>query len=89
MEQLAESERQRADGEQFAAVGRMAARVAHEVNNPLSVVKSNVQWLGRTEAQDGGERAEVVKDTLASVERIVGAIDEVRRQAGDRPVRLR
>jgi signal transduction histidine kinase len=87
LEQLAESERQSAEMERLAEVGRLAARVAHEVNNPLSVVKSNVQWLGQAEvAKDGGERAEVVADTLASVERIEGAVDEVRRQARERPV---
>ncbi len=90
LEQLAESERQRAESERLAEVGRLAARVAHEVNNPLSVVKANVQWLGEEGAADGGsERAEVVADTLASVERIVGAVDEVRRQAGERPVPAR
>jgi signal transduction histidine kinase len=83
LEHLAETER-------LAEVGRLAARVAHEVNNPLSVVKANVQWLGEAgAAEGGGERAEVVADTLASVERIVGAVDEVRRQAGARPVRRR
>jgi signal transduction histidine kinase len=87
--QLAESERQRAEAERFAEVGRLAAHVAHEVNNPLSVVKSNVQWLGLGPGGDGGERAQVVADTLASVDRIVEAVDEVRRQAGDRLARSR
>lgn len=89
LEQLAESERQRAEAERLAEVGRLAARVAHEVNNPLSVVKANVVWLGLNEGAERGERAEVVADTLASVDRIVAAVDEVRRQAGERPVRGR
>ncbi|HET6438756.1 MAG TPA: histidine kinase dimerization/phospho-acceptor domain-containing protein [Anaeromyxobacter sp.] len=87
LEQLAESERQRAEAQRFAEVGRLAAHVAHEVNNPLSVVKSNVQWLGQGTGSDGGEREQVVADTLASVERIVEAVDEVRRRAGDRLAR--
>ena len=89
VEQLAESERQRAEVQRFAEVGRLAAHVAHEVNNPLSVVKSNVQWLGQWAGGDDSERAQVVADTLANVERIVEAVDEVRRQAGDRLARSR
>jgi len=85
-EALAESERQRAAGEQLAEVGRLAARVAHEVNNPLAVVKANVQWLGTSaETEDAQERHEVVADTLASVERIVDAVSSVRKSAGERP----
>ncbi|HTN51360.1 MAG TPA: hypothetical protein VML50_03065, partial [Anaeromyxobacter sp.] len=61
----------------------------HEVNNPLAVVKANVQWLGEVRRDgDGAERAEVVADALASVERIVDAVDSVRRQAGVRPSRI-
>lgn len=85
-QRLSESEQQRLEAERLAEVGRLAARVAHEVNNPLAVVKSNVQWLGRAGAEaDPAERAEVLADTLASVARIVEAVDSVRRQAGDRP----
>jgi signal transduction histidine kinase len=87
-EQLAESELQRAQAERLAEVGRLAARVAHEVNNPLAVVKSNVQWLGQLGPPEvAEERQQVVADTLESVERIVTAVDSVRRQAGSRPVR--
>lgn len=89
-EALAESERRRAEGERLAEVGRLAARVAHEVNNPLAVVKANVQWLGSgAEVEDARERDEVVADTLASVERIVDAVSSVRKSAGERPFSAR
>jgi signal transduction histidine kinase len=85
LEQLAESERQRAVAERLAVVGELAARVAHEVNNPLAAVKSNVQWLGCLETRgDPEEQAEVVADTLASVDRIVEAVNSVRRSSGER-----
>jgi signal transduction histidine kinase len=85
-EALAESERQRVEAEGLAEVGRLAAQVAHEVNNPLAVVKANVQWLGQPEAiGDERERAEVVADTLLGVERIVEAVSALRRSAGERP----
>lgn len=39
-ELIRELERQRSESEQLAATGRMAARVAHEINNPLAGIKS-------------------------------------------------
>ena len=52
--------RERAQAERLAEVGRIAARVAHEVNSPLAAVKSNVQWLGGAESMnDRAERAAV------------------------------
>jgi signal transduction histidine kinase len=88
VERLAEVERDQAEAERLAEVGRLAARVAHEVNSPLAVVKSNVQWLGRPEQEgSAAERAEVLAETLQSVKQIVDAVDLVRRQAGLRPFR--
>ncbi len=43
-EALRKSERLRLQAEQQAAVGRMAARIAHEINNPLSGIR-NCFWL--------------------------------------------
>jgi signal transduction histidine kinase len=40
-----ELERERAVGEQLAATGRMAARVAHEINNSLAGIKSSFQLV--------------------------------------------
>jgi len=74
--------------EGVAEVGRLAAAVAHDVNNPLSAVKVNVRWLGdngRSPEADG-ERAEVVADALAAVERISRIVAELRRQAVKRSV---
>lgn len=39
-ERILELERHRADGDKLAATGRMAARIAHEINNPLAGIKN-------------------------------------------------
>lgn len=87
---LAESERRRAESERLAEVGRLAAGVAHQVNNPLAAVKANVRWLAQGAAGEvpAEERREVVDDTLAAVERISGIVADLRRaaQPDDDPV---
>jgi signal transduction histidine kinase len=87
MAALGESERRRAETERLAEVGRLAAQVAHEVNSPLAVVKSNVGWLGEADLSggDAAERPQVVAETLHNVERIGEIVSDLRRSAGVRP----
>ena len=58
---LAESERRRARAERLALVGQLAAGAAHEVNNPLSYVKSNVTWVRQALARNGDDTVELVQ----------------------------
>jgi signal transduction histidine kinase len=62
-------------GQAADALGRLAARVAHEVNNPLAAVKVNVHWLA--EPHDPAERGEVVADTLEAVDRIARSVADL------------
>ena len=43
---LAESEARRAQNERLAMIGRVAAGVAHEINNPLTFVTANLELIG-------------------------------------------
>ena len=42
---IQELERQRAESDKLAAAGRMAARIAHEINNPLAGIQSSFQLI--------------------------------------------
>ncbi|WP_224361199.1 sensor histidine kinase [Hyalangium versicolor] len=74
LEKLAESERRRAQSEKLATIGRLAASVAHELNNPIAYVRSNLVFLEREVLlAAGGSRAELseaLRDVNAGVERI-------------------
>jgi signal transduction histidine kinase len=87
LEELAESERRRAAAERLAHVGHLAAEVAHEVNNPLAVVKANVAWLAGAHLPDvdPAERESVFADAAENVERISDIVLRLRTAAGLRP----
>jgi signal transduction histidine kinase len=76
LEKLALAERQRTQSEKLATVGRLAASVMHEVNNPLAFVRSNLQFLeDQVRVQPLApevlqELEEVIRETQSGVERI-------------------
>jgi signal transduction histidine kinase len=76
---LAESEGRRAQAERLAVVGRLAAGVAHEINNPLSFVKANVQYVGQ-ELSRGGALSQEARDALAEA---LQGIDRIGQIVGD------
>jgi PAS domain S-box-containing protein len=45
--QIRELEKQRLETEKLAAIGRMAARIAHEVNNPLGSIQTAFRLISR------------------------------------------
>ncbi|WP_164001901.1 sensor histidine kinase [Pyxidicoccus caerfyrddinensis] len=87
LRQLAESERRRGRFERLALVGQLAAGVAHEINNPLTFVSSNLRHLeelrARGEACDPQELAEIHDETLEGVRRIHQIVKDLKSFARD------
>ncbi|MEN0063875.1 MAG: ATP-binding protein [Myxococcota bacterium] len=64
----AKSDAKLQQAERFASLGRLAAAVAHEINNPLSYVQGNLSYTAR-ELRDPNLQ-EALEDALEGVDRI-------------------
>ncbi len=77
LQELALAEQRRGSMERLVAVGQLAAGVAHEVNNPLASVKSNLEYLLSIETPPA-DRADVLRESLLGLERISRIVDDLR-----------
>jgi signal transduction histidine kinase len=70
---LRESERRRVEAEKLAATGRLAARVAHEINNPLAGILNCLQLVKAAVPEDHRhhEYAELIEKEIDRIGRIV------------------
>lgn len=68
-----EHERRRAATERLATIGRIAGGIAHELRNPLNVVKTSVYFLLNSKHADENKR----RSHLERIERQVGVADGV------------
>jgi len=64
--------------EKLAALGQFAAGVAHEVNNPTSVVSANLSYLEQSEGEAlSHEGRDAVKESIQSVHRISAIVRQL------------
>ena len=81
--QLSETKEQLVQSEKLASIGQLAAGVAHEINNPIGYVHSNLGALEKylsdlfamLETYEGSETAIAVPDVLAKVKALREEID--------------
>ncbi|HMI83954.1 MAG TPA: ATP-binding protein [Polyangiaceae bacterium] len=73
-EELREAQRELTRKEQLAAVGELAAVIAHEVRNPLAIISNAVAGLRRREtaAQDRETLLTILKEESSRLNRLVG-----------------
>jgi signal transduction histidine kinase len=68
-------ERALAHAEKLAAIGELAARIAHEIRNPVTAARSLAQQLGREpQSPLNAEHAQLILTELERVERQVAAL---------------
>jgi signal transduction histidine kinase len=85
IEQLRAAQQQLVQSERLAALGEMSAKIAHEVNNPLGIIKNYIQLLKRMSGgkQEVDEYAEILSQEIDRIANIVGQLREFQR-----PIRM-
>jgi len=73
--------------DRLAALGEMAAGLAHEIRNPLGSIKASAQYLSETsaQAQDGAEFLDIIVDEVDRLNRVVSSFLDYARPAHSDP----
>ena len=80
LESLARIQREAARRQRLLALGRLSSVVAHEVRNPLMVIKSTLPALRAGAPADVREAAEDIDREVARLDRIVGDVLDYTRE---------
>jgi len=75
------------DRDRLAALGEMAAGLAHEIRNPLGAIKASAQYLAETSAQleHGSEFLDIIVDEVDRLNRVVSSFLDYARPAHSDP----
>jgi signal transduction histidine kinase len=73
--------------DRLAALGEMAAGLAHEIRNPLGSIKASAQYLAETAEQpeERGEFLDIIVDEVDRLNRVVGSFLDYARPAHTDP----
>jgi len=72
-EQLRATQQQLVDSERLAALGEMSAKIAHEINNPLGIIKNYLLLIKRSipDNVEGTDYIDAVSQEISRIARIV------------------
>ncbi len=82
--QLRAAQQQLLDSERLAALGEMSAKVAHEINNPLGIIKNYLLLIRRSlrENVEARNYTDVVSQEISRIARIVKELMQFHRPDG-------
>ncbi len=72
-ERMEEANRKLVQAEKLASIGRLSATIAHEIRNPLTSVKLNIQKVAANERADPAEaeHLSIAKEGIAQIEKFI------------------
>ena len=80
---IKETQAQLIQSEKLAAVGKLAAKVAHEVNNPLAIIKTSIHLMNKkmTSEDLNKENLDIIEEEIARIARIIRELLDFARPA--------